>query len=418
MENTPATPSHSRSEVSNLSLPSNIGGLTRLQILALVAAAEAKSEHPLAKAVATHGNLALTRVINPQRMNTEVVAFEGVTGQGIRAKVTLDDGNGNVGGWDVFVGNAGLVLGGKSHGRLPRTLVEFEDQEAKLGRTVVFVSVAPWNPSTKFTGSSTADVYTQTPKPCVALSMSDIPKPSSLRAINALQSMGIKCAMMTGDSETAALAIAKQVGIPKELVWSRMSPKGKASVIGELMSKGDGVGMVGDGINDSPALVAATVGIALSSGTSVAIEAADIVLMRSDLLDVVAALNLSKSIFSVIRRNLVWACIYNVLGIPLAMGCFLPWGLSLHPMMAGAAMAFSSVSVVTSSLTLKWWKRPKSSVMPGEKIDGPSIWDSACELALQSWEALKASVRGRMSWGTRRGGEGYSQVPLEMDDRV
>jgi len=175
---------------------------------------------------------------------------------------------------------------------------------------------------------------------------------------------------------------------------------------------------VGDGINDSPALVAATVGIALSSGTSVAIEAADIVLMRSDLLDVVAALHLSKSIFSVIRRNLVWACIYNVLGIPLAMGLFLPWGLSLHPMMAGAAMAFSSVSVVTSSLTLKWWRRPKSSVMPGEKFVGVTMLDSAKEVSAQSWEALKASVRGRLSWGVKRGGEGYSQIPLELDDRV
>ncbi|KIM33903.1 hypothetical protein M408DRAFT_325471 [Serendipita vermifera MAFF 305830] len=418
VENTPATPSHSRSEISNLSLPSNIGGLTRLQILALVAAAEAKSEHPLAKAVASHGNLALTRVINPQKMNTEVVSFEGVTGQGIRAKVTLDTGGGNVQGWDVFVGNASLILGGKSNAQLPNTLFEFEEQEAKLGRTVVFVSLAPWTSSTKFTGSSAASVYSQTPKPCVALSMSDVPKPSSLRAIKALQNMGIKCAMMTGDSEATALAIAKQVGIPKELVWSRMSPKGKASVIGELMSKGDGVGMVGDGINDSPALVAATVGIALSSGTSVAIEAADIVLMRSDLLDVVAALHLSKSIFSVIRRNLVWACIYNVLGIPLAMGLFLPWGLSLHPMMAGAAMASSSVSVVTSSLTLKWWKRPKSSLMPGETAVGPTMWESASEFAAESWEAVKASVRGRISWGTRRGGEGYSQVPLEMDDRV
>ena len=418
LENTPATPSHSRSEVSNLSLPSNVGNLSRLHALALIAAAEAKSEHPLAKAVASHSNLALTRVINPQKMNAEVVAFEGVTGQGIRAKVTLDTGNGNVEGWDVFVGNASLVLGGKSNGRLPRTLIEFEDQEAKLGRTVVFASFASWTSTTKFTGSSAPGVYTQSPKPCVALSMSDVPKPSSLRAIKALQSMGIKCAMMTGDSEATALAVAKQVGIPKELVWYRMSPKGKASVVTELQSKGEGVGMVGDGINDSPALVAATVGIALSSGTSVAIEAADIVLMRSDLLDVVAALHLSKSIFSVIRRNLVWACIYNILGIPLAMGLFLPWGFSLHPMMAGAAMASSSVSVVTSSLTLKWWKRPKSSVMPGEKIVGPTMWESALEASAESWEALKASVRGRMSWGTKRGGEGYSQVPLEMDDRV
>ncbi|OBZ66711.1 hypothetical protein A0H81_13152 [Grifola frondosa] len=154
-----------------------------------------------------------------------------------------------------------------------------------------------------------------------------------------------------------------------------MSPKGKAAVVTELIEKdGGGVAMVGDGINDSPSLVAASVGIALSSGTSVAIEAADIVLMRSDLLDVVAALHLSRAIFSTIKRNLVWACIYNFLGIPLAMGVFLPLGVHLHPMMAGAAMAFSSVSVVTSSLALKWWVRPGQASCPARRSYTRRCW--------------------------------------------
>jgi Cu+-exporting ATPase len=227
--------------------------------------------------------------------------------------------------------------------------------------------------------------------------------------------MGIEVNMMTGDGKATALAIAKQVGIKPEGVWASMSPKGKASLVTELMEKdGSGVGMVGDGINDSPALVAATVGIALSSGTSIAIEAADIVLMRSDLLDVVAALYLSRSIFKVIKQNLVWACIYNILGIPLAMGLFLPLGLYMHPMMAGAAMAFSSVSVVTNSLTLKWWKRPASSLMPGDD-EGLVAEDGGLMRSLK--EFVGGLVR-RVPRVGRRDRDGYMQVPVEMSEQV
>jgi len=142
----------------------------------------------------------------------------------------------------------------------------------------------------------------------------------------------------------------------------------------------------------------------------VAIEAADIVLMRSDLLDVVAALHLSRSIFAVIKRNLVWACVYNAIGVPLAMGFLLPFGLYMHPMMAGAAMAFSSVSVVTSSLMLKWWTRPTSSVMPGETIQRLTVMDSATVVASDVWESITRLLR------PRRDLSGYSQLPMEMSE--
>jgi len=136
--------------------------------------------------------------------------------------------------------------------------------------------------------------------------------------------------------------------------------------------------------------------------------------MRSDLLDVVAALHLSKKIFSVIKRNLVWACFYNVLGIPLAMGFFLPFGLYMHPMLSGAAMAFSSVSVVTSSLTLNFWRRPAESIMPGEGdvIDTGAGWTG---MFMDQSATVLSSVRGVFS-GRRE--EGYSQLPMEMDSRV
>jgi len=298
----------------------------------------------------------------------------------------------------LFVGNARFIAQ-SDDGYLPSALSNYETQETTQGRTIIYVSMT--------TSSSSR------PLPVLAVSMSDAPKPSSAHAIRALQSMGVEVNMMTGDGKTTALAIAKQVGIHSEGVWADVSPKGKASLVTELIEKhGQGVAMVGDGINDSPALVAATVGIALSSGTSVAIEAADIVLMRSDLLDVVAALHLSRSIFAVIRRNLVWACVYNIIGVPLAMGFLLPFGLYMHPMMAGAAMAFSSVSVVTSSLMLKWWTRPTSSVMPGEIVRHTTVMDSAMMVAGDIWEWLRGLVR------PSRDLSGYSQLPVEMSETV
>lgn len=364
------------------------GVTSRKAIIAMVSTIEARSEHPLAKAIATHGKELLK---DQSAVEPNVDLFESVTGSGVKASVTYSGTK-----YTILVGNARFILQSDDD-HLPFTLSEYEEQETKLGRTIIYVSMIRES--------------SKVPLPLLAVALSDAPKPSSKYAIKALQKMGIEVNMMTGDIKATALAVAAQVGIPESGVWASMSPKGKASMVTELIEKhGSGVAMVGDGINDSPALVAATVGIALSSGTSVAIEAADIVLIRSDLLDVVAALHLSRKIFSVIRRNLVWACIYNVLGIPLAMGVFLPVGLYMHPMLAGAAMAFSSVSVVTSSLTLKWWTRPADSLMPGEKPEGEmSLVTMVSDVFGNAWD----SVRGLIG-GNNASKSGYSQLPVEM----
>lgn len=358
----------------------------------MVAATEARSEHPLAKAVAVYGKDLLGKAI---MAIPEVVidAFEGVPGAGVKATITITDKKAQ---YVVYVGTARFIMQ-SDDAQLPEALSVFNREEETQGLTTIFVSVS--SPAMR-------------PSPVMSIALSDAPRPSSIHAIKAMQDLGIEVNMMTGDGMGTALAVARKVGIKPEGVWANMSPKGKASVIVELIEKDKGgVAMVGDGINDSPSLVAASVGIALSSGTSVAIEAADIVLMRSDLLDVVAALYLSRAIFSTIRRNLVWACVYNLLGIPLAMGFFLPFGLRLHPMMAGAAMAFSSVSVVTSSLMLKWWTRPASSVMPGEVIPRETVWDSLRSTLDDAGNGLRRLVGGR-----RR--SGYSQLPVEMSETV
>jgi Cu2+-exporting ATPase len=166
--------------------------------------------------------------------------------------------------------------------------------------------------------------------------------------------MGLQVWMMTGDRQETAEAIANQLGIPLERVIASVKPDGKAAAIRKLLAEGQRVAMIGDGVNDAPALATATVGIALSSGTDVAIETADIVLMRRGLRDVVPALQLSRATFNKIRQNLFWAFAYNTLAIPIAAGVLYPsFGISLNPTIAGLAMAFSSVSVVLSSLTLR-----------------------------------------------------------------
>jgi len=406
------------------------GATTKRDIIAMVCATEVKSEHPLAKAIAVYGK----ELLGDNVPRTEIKSFESVTGQGVKAMVSCSNRAAT-----LFIGNAKFVTSPQDVDNgfsekaddnmfveldsnldlIPPALSSYKMQETKLGRSVIYVSILS-NPTT---GGKQRYRY---PRPVLAISLSDEPKPSSEYAIRALEKMGVEVLMMTGDGQATARAIAQQVGIRLENVYADMSPKGKAGKVTELMEQeSGGIAMVGDGINDSPALVAATVGIALSSGTSVAIEAADIILIRSELLDVVAALDLSRKIFSVIKRNMIWACIYNVLGIPLAMGLFLPVGLYMHPMLAGAAMAFSSVSVIGSSLTLKWWKRPKDSIMPEAPVDclkemdkGESGWLGVFMDKLCYVREFICSGVGWVWNGGATGARGYQQLPVELDERA
>ena len=255
----------------------------------------------------------------------------------------------------------------------------------------------------------------------------DSVKSTAVAAVAALHRMGISTSIVTGDSYAAAAAVAKSVGIPSTAVHASVAPPDKQTIVSSLQAAGDRVAMVGDGINDSPALATASVGIALVSGTDVAVEAADIVIMRpDDLLSVPASLALSRSVFNRIRANLLWACMYNVIGLPFAMGLFLPLGgIMLPPMASGAAMAASSISVVVSSLLLKLWRRPRwmnatklereaesgkiglpqSSSQRRKGYHVPSILDNIKMAAASVW----SFVIGRTS-SAARANEGY--IPL------
>jgi len=191
------------------------------------------------------------------------------------------------------------------------------------------------------------------------VSLSDTPRPDSAAVLAHLASLGVECWMVTGDNAQTARQVAERVGIAKAQVLAEVKPEGKASKVEELQRMGRKVAMVGDGVNDAPALAQADVGIAIGSGTDIALEAADIVLMKSALADVVTALHLSRVVMRRIRINFAWAFGYNLVGIPFAAGVFYPLTMvQLPPMFAGAAMAMSSVSVVCSSLLLHLYRPP------------------------------------------------------------
>jgi Cu+-exporting ATPase len=283
--------------------------------LGLAAAAEVGSEHPLAAAVVDHA-----RALGMEDRLVE--AFESVAGRGVRATV-----DGRV----VLVGSAAFLM---ESGVDPAPLHERAEQAAGNGATPTYVAVD---------GSLAA-----------LLVIADPVKAEAAEAVRELASQGIEVWMVTGDHRATAEAVARQVGIPAERVMAQVLPGEKSAKVAELQGRGLVVAMVGDGVNDAPALAAADLGIAIGTGADVAIEASDVTLVGGDPRGVASAIALSRRTMSVIRQNLFWAFGYNVLLIPVAMGVLYPaWGITITPVMAAGAMALSSVSVVTNSLRLR-----------------------------------------------------------------
>uniref|UniRef100_A0A673ZWU2 P-type Cu(+) transporter n=1 Tax=Salmo trutta TaxID=8032 RepID=A0A673ZWU2_SALTR len=303
------------------------------KVLALVGTAEASSEHPLGMAVAKHCK---------EELETDVLGsckdFQSVPGCGISCKVSnieevLLEGASASPSYSVLIGNREWIRRNGLH--VGADVDDAMSSHETKGQTAILVAI---------------DGVL-----CAMLAIADTVKTESALAVHTLLSMGIEVVMITGDNRRTAKAIATQVGIRK--VFAEVLPSHKVAKVQELQERGLRVAMVGDGVNDSPALAHADVGIAIGTGTDVAIEAADVVLIRNDLLDVVACIELSKKTVQRIRINFVFALIYNLVGIPIAAGVFLPAGLVLQPWMGSAAMAASSVSVVISSLLLKLYKK-------------------------------------------------------------
>lgn len=282
------------------------GGYREEELLRLAASCERASEHPLGQAI-------VTAAVERDLSLGEVTGFSSVTGKGILGQVE---------GKEIRVGNAAWL-------KLPRT--QEADALAAEGKTPMLVTV-----DGEYAG---------------VVAVADVVKEDSVSAIRDLEQMGIRTAMITGDNQKTADAIARQVGL--STVFAEVLPQDKARYVKELMDKGEKVAMVGDGVNDAPALTQADVGIAIGSGTDVAIEAADVVLVKNSIRDVVTALKLGRATIRNVKQNLFWAFCYNTLGIPVAAGLlYLFGGPLLNPMLGAAAMSLSSVSVVSNALRL------------------------------------------------------------------
>ncbi|NLA93201.1 MAG: metal-transporting ATPase, partial [Spirochaetales bacterium] len=295
------------------------GELTPLEFIQLAASLESASEHPLAHALLEKASEMGTRLL-------EVSDFSAVVGKGLKGKI----------GESLLIGGNAAFMG--EEGVNTDLLAQRGEELANSGKTPLY--------------------FARDGELLGIVAVADTVKESSLAAIKKLQAMGLEVVMLTGDNQRTAEAIAKEVGITK--VYAEVLPDEKEAAIRELQSGGAKVVMVGDGINDAPALVRADVGMAIGGGTDIAIEAADIILMRNDLTSVSTAIKLSKATLTTIKQNLFWALFYNTLGIPLAAGVFFSaFGWRLNPMFAALAMSFSSIFVVTNALRLKRFRGDK-----------------------------------------------------------
>lgn len=309
-------------------------GVTEEELLCVAASAEKPSEHPLAHAIVEESHARHIPLC-------PVSGFRSVPGGGIQATLS---------GEAVLAGNAGYLA---QNGVSLAAMEADAHRLAEDGKTPLFFAE-----SGRLLG-------------CVAVA--DVVKPDSAKAIAALRRMGRRVVLLTGDNQRTANAIARQIGVDQ--VIAQVLPQDKAKCVAQLQQQGQRVAMVGDGVNDAPALAQADVGLAIGAGTDIAIESADVVLMKSSLLDIPAAMDLSRAVLRNIKQNLFWAFFYNSIGIPVAAGVLYPaLHLTLNPMLAAAAMSLSSVCVVSNALRLRGWKPP---VFPDQPAPTAPLPESA-----------------------------------------
>uniref|UniRef100_A0A2K6BNC8 Copper-transporting ATPase 2 n=1 Tax=Macaca nemestrina TaxID=9545 RepID=A0A2K6BNC8_MACNE len=431
------TITHGVPRVMRVLLLGDVATLPLRKVLAVVGTAEASSEHPLGVAVTKYCK---------EELGTETLGyctdFQAVPGCGIGCKVSNVEG--------ILAHSERPLSAPASHlneaGNLPA------EKDAAPQTFSVLIGNREWLRRNGLTISSdvsdamtdhemkgqTAILVAIDGMLCGMIAIADAVKQEAALAVHTLQSMGVDVVLITGDNRKTARAIATQVGINK--VFAEVLPSHKVAKVQELQNEGKRVAMVGDGVNDSPALAQADMGVAIGTGTDVAIEAADVVLIRNDLLDVVASIHLSKRIVRRIRINLVLALIYNLVGIPIAAGVFMPIGIVLQPWMGSAAMAASSVSVVLSSLQLKCYKKPdleryeaqahghmkpltasQVSVhigMDDRRRDSPRAtpWDQVSYVSQVSLSSLTSDKPSRHSAAADDGGDKWSLLLNDRDE--